>query len=309
MVNFLACDNGFAKIDEWKTRCWIQVTAPTIDELEELQKRYDLPLDFIKDIEDNEERPRIEVEDGWLMLLLRVPHKILDSNSPFGTIPMGIMLKDDLFITICHQQTEMAIDFVKYTIRKNIPQRLGIDLLLSLFLSSSVWYLKYLKQMNMEIKKAEFHLEQSIRNEELYQLMRFEKSLVYFITSLRGNEVVMARFKKYLRTSGVPYDDDLLDEVEIEIQQAYTTANIYSDILAGTMDAYASIISNNLNVIMKQLTSVSIILMIPTLIASFYGMNVPNTLEGNQFGFFIVILFSACLSLIGIWIFRRYKFF
>jgi magnesium transporter len=121
--------------------------------------------------------------------------------------------------------------------------------------------------------------------------------------------MVMTRLHKLLRTTGAPFDDDLLDEVEIELKQAYSTANIYSDILAGTMDAYASIISNNLNVIMKQLTSVSIILMIPTLVASLYGMNVPNSLAANTYGFWIIIFISCCLSLFGIWMFKRYKFF
>ena len=283
MVDFLVCDSGFASIENWIPKCWIRVTAPTQDELAQLQKKYDVPIEFIKDIEDVEERPRIEVEEGWLMTLLRVPYKIEESNSPFSTVPFGIMIKGDVFLTICHYQTDMSSDFVRYTLRKNIKELTGINLLLSLYLSSSVWYLKYLKQMNQQIKQAENQLEESIRNEELHQLMRFEKSLVYFITSLRGNEVLLARLKKYLKTNASTFDDDLLDEVEIELQQAYTTANIYSDILAGTMDAYASIISNNLNVIMKQLTSVSIILMIPTVVASMYGMNVPNSLEGNQY--------------------------
>lgn len=309
MVDFLVCENGFASVEKWMPGCWIEVTNPSQSELIELQKTYDLPIDFIKDIEDVEERPRIEVEDGWLMTILRIPYKIEESSSPFSTVPFGILLKGDIFITICHYQTDMASDFVRYTIRKNINKRTDIDLLLSLFLSSSVWYLKYLKQMNQQIKEAERSLEESIRNEELHQLMRFEKCLVYFITSLRGNEVVLARLQKYLRTSGAPFDDDLIDEVEIELKQAYTTANIYSDILAGTMDAYASIISNNLNVIMKQLTSVSIILMIPTVVASMYGMNVPNNLEANQYGFWIVIMVSICLSLFGIWMFKRHKFF
>ncbi|MEG1616494.1 MAG: magnesium transporter CorA family protein [Bacteroidales bacterium] len=309
MVEFLACDGGFAKIEKWKPGSWIQVTAPNQKELVELQAEYDVPIDFIKDIEDVEERPRIEVEEGWLLTLLRIPYKIEESNSPFSTVPFGILMKGDLFITICYFQTDMATDFVRYTVRKNVTEKTGIDLLLSLFLSSSVWYLKYLKQMNQQIKQAENQLEESIRNEELHQLMRFEKCLVYFITSLRGNEVVLARLKKYIKTSGAPFDDDLLDEVDIEVQQAYTTANIYSDILAGTMDAYASIISNNLNVIMKQLTSVSIILMIPTVVASMYGMNVPNNLESNPWGFSIIMLGSILLSLCGIWIFKRHKFF
>ena len=309
MVDYLVCNGGFSPVEKWTPNCWIEVTNPTTEELNSLQCKYNLSEDFIKDIEDVEERPRMEIEDGWLMTILRIPYKIEESSSPFSTVPFGILLKDDIFITICHFQTDMAADFIRYTIRKNIKSRTGIDLLLSLFLSSSVWYLKYLKQMNLQIKDAERQLEESIRNEELHQLMRFEKCLVYFITSLRGNEMLVARLKKYLKTTTLPFDDDLLDEVDIELQQAYSSANIYSDILAGTMDAYASIISNNLNVIMKQLTSVSIILMIPTLIASMYGMNVPNNLESTHNGFWIILAVSALFSLFGIWMFKRHKFF
>ncbi|MGL4292860.1 MAG: magnesium transporter CorA family protein, partial [Bacteroidales bacterium] len=184
MMNYQVCDGGFAPVEKWVPGCWIEVTAPTMVELDELHKKYDLPIDFIKDIEDVEERPRIEVEDGWLMTIVRIPYKIEESSSPFSTVPFGVLLKGDVFITICHFQTDMASDFVRYTVRKNISNRMDIDLLLSLFLSSSVWYLKYLKQMNQQIKEAERSLEESIRNEELHQLMRFEKCLVYFITSL-----------------------------------------------------------------------------------------------------------------------------
>jgi magnesium transporter len=301
MIDYLVCDRGFTSVNNWVSDCWIEVTCPTEEELDALQKRYDLPIDFIKDIADVEERPRIETEDGWVMTILRVPYKTDDTAVPFSTVPFGILLKDDIFITFCHYETDMVQDFVHYSLRKNITNRRRYDLLLSLFLSSSVWYLKDLKLMNSRIKDAERSLEESIRNEELHTLMRFEKCLVYFITSLRGNEMVMTRLHKLLRTTGAPFDDDLLDEVEIELKQAYSTANIYSDILAGTMDAYASIISNNLNVIMKQLTSVSIILMIPTLVASLYGMNVPNSLAANTYGFWIIIFI--------IWMFKRYKFF
>ena len=309
MIDYLICDRGFTSVNNWRPNCWIELTCPTDAELDDVQRRYDLPIDFIKDIADVEERPRIEAEDGWLMTILRIPHKTDDATVPFTTVPFGILLKGDHFITICHYETDMVQDFVHYSIRKSLTNRQGFDLLLSLFLSSSVWYLKDLKLMNSRIKDAERSLEESIRNEELHTLMRFEKCLVYFITSLRGNEMVMTRLHKHLRQTGVEFDDDLLDEVEIELKQAYSTANIYSDILAGTMDAYASIISNNLNVIMKQLTSVSIILMIPTLVASLYGMNVPNSLADNPHGFWIIIFFSCCLSLFGIWMFKRYKFF
>jgi magnesium transporter len=179
---------------------------------------------------------------------------------------------------------------------------------LKLLLSTSVWFLKYLKQINQEIKEAENQLEKSIKNEDLQTLLQIEKCLVLFTTSLKGNDILVARLKN-LRDYRDTYDPDLLEDVEIELRQALETTNIYSDIMSGMMDAYASVISNNLNVIMKQLTSISIILMIPTLIASLYGMNIPNSLEKNDYGFIIVIAMSFLLSAFGVLLFRRRKYF
>ncbi len=310
MIEYLACTNGFSLIPTWQSGAWIRVTVPTEAEIGDLISKYpDLPNEFIDDIEDEEERPRIEQDKGWLLILLRIPYRVADHTSPYATIPMGILMKGDVFITICHSHTDMVEDFVRYSVKKSLHDQTGFNLLLSLFLSSSIWYLKYLKQINLEIKAAEQLLEESIRNEELQQLMRFEKCLVFFITSLRGNKILYSLLNKYLRHTSADYNDDLLDDVEIELHQAYSTANIYSSILSTTMEAYASILSNNLNLIMKQLTSVSIILMIPTLIASFFGMNVLNGIENASFGFAIVIFISVVLSLFGIWIFKRYKFF
>jgi len=159
-------------------------------------------------------------------------------------------------------------------------------------LSSSVWFLKYLKQINNDIKEAEDQLERSIRNEDLQDLLRIEKCLVYFTTSLKGNDILLHRIKN-LRSYRDTYNPELLEDVEIELRQAQETTSVYSDILSGMMDAYASVISNNLNIVMKRLTSISIVLMIPTLIASFYGMNVPNGFE-NQTGLLGLLLLYRC---------------
>ena len=177
-----------------------------------------------------------------------------------------------------------------------------------MLLSSSVWYLKYLKQVNQKIKLAEDNVEESIKNEELQALLQIEKCLVFFMTSLKGNDILLHRIKN-LKSQRDSYDPELLEDVEIELRQAQETTNIYSDILTGMMDAYASVISNNLNAIMKQMTSISIILMIPTVIASLYGMNVPNNLEGNAYGLPIVILVSIILSVFGVFLFKKKRWF
>ena len=229
---------------------------------------------------------------------MRIPVKSNDIKLPFQTIPVGIVFKGEICVTVSFHQTEMLTDFVAYTKRKRINIKDNFDLVLKLLLSSSVWYLKYLKQVNQKIKLAEDNLEKSIKNEELQALLQIEKCLVFFMTSLKGNDILLHRIKN-IKSQKEHFDPELLEDVEIELRQAQETTNIYSDILTGTMDAYASVISNNMNTIMKQMTSISIILMIPTLIASLYGMNVPNNLENNHYGIWIVILISFLLSLFG----------
>ena len=192
--------------------------------------------------------------------------------------------------------------------RKGIVVNNKLDLILRMIYSSAVWFLKYLKQINNDVANAEKELEKSIRNEDLLRLMKLQKTLVYFNTSIRGNEVMIGRLKNIFQDTDY-LDMELLEDVIIELKQAYNTVNIYSDILTGTMDAFASIISNNVNAIMKRMTSLSITLMIPTLIASFYGMNVDIHLEGFPYAFIFIILISVILSAgTFIW-FRKIKWF
>lgn len=309
MIEFWKCTNGFKQVSEWEEDCWVRVTNPTAEELESLETQFGTPSDFIQDAEDVEERPRIESESGWLMSLLRVPNKETDNDGDvsYNTVPLAILVHNTVFITVCYYKAEMLEDFIRWTNRKHIGDRQRYDLMLSLFLSSSVWYLKYLKQMNLMMKAAEEQLEEKMDNEKLQQMMGVERYLIYFITSLRGNEVVMARLKKHLRH--LPYDEDLLDDVEVELQQAYSTANIYSDILERQRESYSSIISNNLSDIMKQLTTITIILMIMTGIASFFGMNVPNGLETWTWAFPCIFLASGLVALVSYIIFKKRNLF
>lgn len=307
MLNYFACQGGFYETDSWVSDCWINVVCPTHDDIELLKEKFDVPVSFLNDIEDNEERPRMEHEDGWRLVILRIPYKTDDNDNPFVTVPMGIISKGDLFISVCHYDVEMINDFVMFSRRKLYYGKKREDLLLHLMLSSAVWFMKYLKQVNVQIKQGEDELEKSVRNEELHRLMKLERTLVYFITSIRGNEILMIKLKSMFKQAGIDYDKDLLEDVEIEIQQAHSSANIYSHILSSMMDTFASIISNNLNIIMKRLTSISIILMIPTLIASFYGMNVPNGIETSMFGFMGIIVVSLLLSVMALVFFKKRK--
>ena len=306
MITYYKFDGEYRPVKEWEEGCWINVSHPTDEELLMLEERWKLPIDFVKDAQDADERPRIDQEDNWLLTLVRIPSKCLDDDGDpiFMTRPLAILLKDDTFVTISYFSNKVLNDFISWSNRRHQPERKGYDLLLSLLLSSSVWYLKYLKQMNVMMATAEERLEESMDNDQLQQMMGLGKFLIYFITSLRGNELVLARLKKLMRN--VPFDDDLLEDVEIEMQQAYDTASIYSNILERQQSSYASIIGNNMNVIMRTLTVITIILMVPTGIAGFYGMNVPNGMEAWVWGFPFTLLLSAFLS-VAIYVYLKRK--
>jgi len=308
MRAFYKNNDGLIEVEAWTPNCWINIECPTETEKKYLLDELQIPEAFYNDIEDVDERPRIEIENGWTLIILRIPVKSNDVKLPFQTIPVGVIFKGAICVTISFQETEMLTDFVAYTKRKRINIKDNYDLVLKLLLSSSIWYLKYLKQVNQKIKLAETNLEQSIKNEELQALLQIEKCLVFFMTSLKGNDILLHRIRN-IKSQKEHFDPELLEDVEIELRQAQETTNIYSDILTGTMDAYASVISNNMNIIMKQLTSISIILMIPTLIASLYGMNVPNNLENNRYGIWIVISMSFLLSVFGVFLFKRKRWF
>lgn len=299
---------GLVKAQSRENAVWISAVAPNAEETKFLIHDLKIPQAFYNDIEDIDERPRIEHEDGWTLIILRMPFKSADEKLPYTTAPLGVMFNKEVCVSLCFVDNELIDDFIVYSQRKTITVADNFSLVFRLLLSSSIWFQKYLKQINQGIKRAESNLEKSVRNEDLQALFRMEKCLEYFITSLKGNELLFYRIKN-LKNHKDTFDADMLEDVEIEIKQAQDTTNIYSNILTSMLDAYASVISNNLNVVMKRLTSISIILMIPTLVASLYGMNVPNSLENNPNGLYIVVVVSLVLSMLGVLMFRKKNFF
>ena len=308
MRKFLYSNGEFAERAVWQPNCWIDIEVPTSEDNLYLMSELGIPEAFLSDIQDVDERPRIEQEDGWTLMILRIPYRDVENDIPYITVPLGMIMKDEYFVTVCHYETDMLPDFIRYMQRKKLSVGKNWDWLFRLFLSSSVWYLKYLKQINNQSRAAEKELEKSIQNAELQRLLKIEKSLVFFITSLRGNDNLLIKLKN-LKNQRTFFDPDLVEDVEIELRQAQDTARIYSDILSGTMDAFASVISNNLNVIMKRMTAISLIIMIPTLVASLYGMNVKNGLEENSYGLILVVVISAAFSFLGFWSFKRKHWF
>jgi len=298
--------NGNLKtISEWQPDCWTQVTCPTDEDQRELEERFNIPDYFIDDISDTDERARYEYDDGWMLIILRIPHvKQVRSRTPFTTVPLGIIHKRDVTITVCFYETNMMIDFVSYQQKRGEGFTDFVDMTFRLFLSSSVWYLKRLKQINTLIEKAKHNLDHSVNNESLVGLSRLQDSLTYFNTSIRGNENLLQKLKFKLQVDEL--DADLIEDVNIEMTQARETTQIYASILESTMDTYSSIINNNMNTVMRTLTSVSIIMMFPTLIASLFGMNLINGMENNPLGFAIALFISIFVSGIT-WGILRYK--
>ncbi|WP_302316500.1 magnesium transporter CorA family protein [uncultured Alistipes sp.] len=304
MKTYWNTTDGLSTIDEWQPNCWIQVTCPTEEDQQELEERFKIPDYFFSDISDTDERARYEYDDGWMLIILRIPYvKEIRSRTPYTTVPLGIIHKRDVTITVCYYETNMMIDFVSFQQKRGEGFTDHVDMIFRLFLSSAVWYLKRLKQISSLIEKAKRNLDREVNNESLIGLSRLQDSLTYFITSIRGNETLLSKLKFKLQIDEL--DADLMEDVNIEMAQARETTNIYSNILESTMDTYSSIINNNMNTVMRTLTSVSIILMVPTLVSSLFGMNLLNGMETTKYGFVIAIVLSCTISGVFWWIFRH----
>ena len=304
MKTFWNTQGGLTQLTEWQPNCWIQVTCPTEDDQRQLEEQFNIPDYFLSDISDTDERARYEYDDGWMLIILRIPYvKEVRSRTPYTTVPLGIIHKRDVTITVCYYETNMMIDFVSYQQKRGVGFTDYVDMIFRLFLSSAVWYLKRLKQISMLIEKAKRNLDREVNNESLIGLSRLQDSLTYFNTSIRGNENLLQKLKFKLQIDEL--DADLIEDVNIEMTQARETTSIYSNILESTMDTYQSIINNNMNTIMRTLTSATIILMLPTLVASFFGMNLINGMENNPVGFIIAIVLSVGISVICLFIFRH----
>ena len=284
MKTYWNTQGGLSQLKEWQPNCWIQVTCPTEEDQQLLEEQFNIPDYFLSDISDTDERARYEYDDGWMLIILRIPYvKEVRSRTPYTTVPLGIIHKRDVTITVCYYETNMMIDFVSYQQKRGVGFTDHVDMIFRLFLSSAVWYLKRLKQISMLIDKAKRNLDREVNNE--------------------SNEVLLSKLKFKLQIDEL--DADLIEDVNIEMTQARETTSIYSNILESTMDTYQSIINNNMNTIMRTLTSVTIILMLPTLVASFFGMNLINGMENSPIGFIIAILISILISVASWFLFRR----
>ena len=288
---------------------WINMIAPTEEEIKLVCKKLKIQEDFIRDSLDFEEKARIDYEedDDTTLFIIDVPIMEKENNEEIhSTMPLGmIVVRDDYFITVSLKQNKIITELEKNKSKNTIITYKKSRMILQVFYKNAEVYLTELKKLNREKEKTEKELNSSMKNKELLKMLALEKSLVYFTTSLKSNEVVMEKTLRGKVIKLYEEDEDLLDDAIIENKQAMEMVKIYSDILSGTMDTYASIISNNLNIVMKVLTTITIILSIPTIIGSFWGMNVPVPFASNQYGFYIVIGVSILIAIITYLIFKK----
>lgn len=297
----------FREIDTLEKGAWINLISPTSQEVNTLCQSIGVQEDFIKYALDQEERARIDVEDDQVLILVDTPIIEKDKDTGiFSTIPVGlIIVRDDYFITVSTMDLPMINEFIDcrvkgfYTFKKT-------RFVLQFLYKVATYYLAYLKIINRETDKAEEKLKKSMRNEELIKMLSLEKSLVYFTTALKANELVMEKLMRSKVIKMYEEDEDILDDAIVENRQAIEMGTIYRDILNGTMDAYASVISNNLNIVMKLLASVTIVLSVPTIVSSLWGMNVKGLpYADNPLGFEILLAIAAVISLGAYWILKK----
>ena len=291
--------NVTSEQEEIKKGCWINMVSPSEKEIKKVCEETNISDDFIRYALDYEEKARVDIEDdGTILFIVDVPVMEKDQDAEiYTTMPVGlIVVRDDFFITVSLKKNKIITGLENSINKKKITTYKKSRFIFQFFYENASVFLRLLKQINKETEVAENILKKTQKNRELLKLLSLEKSLVYFTTSLKSNEVVMEKTLRGKIIKLYEEDEDLLEDAIIENKQAIEMSKIYSDILNGTMDAYASIISNNLNGVMKMLTSITIILAIPTLVASLWGMNVPVPFQNNPWGFLILIVGSIIVT-------------
>lgn len=284
--------------------CWINLTSPTSEELSEISSIIEIPEYVISSLKDIDEMSAIERDNNFLFIVTRTPQKNLDNvGLEYSTIPLGIIILDNYLITLCFNEN----DVITQLKTKKVYTAEKVQATLKILLISAKTYLKYLNIINKKIHIIQDNLKKSMKNKEIFDLLNIEKSLVYFSTSLNSNQFLIERLTNAF--TQFEHDKELLEDTKEENKQAIEMTNIYSNILSGMMDAFASVISNNLNMVMKILTSITLVLMMPTLVASIYGMNIALPFQKSPHAFLITMAISFALSIVSVLILWKRKLF
>ena len=309
MVKIYSTDiesNKFSEVNDIKKGCWINMVNPTQEEIAKTCESINIDDEFMKYALDFEEKARIDIEDDITLFIIDVPIIEEDEDEQiYTTMPLAMMVvRDDYFITVSLRENEIIRSFENGRMRTFATYKKS-RFVLQILYKNAEFFLSYLKKINKETEKAEDNLRENMQNKELLKMLSLKKSLVYFTTSLRSNEAVMEKTMRGKIVKLYEEDEDLLEDAIVENRQAIEMCKINNDILAGTMDVYSSIISNNLNSVMKFLTSITIVLSIPTMIASFWGMNVPLPFDKNPLGFIIMISISIVIAVVCTWLLKK----
>ena len=309
MLSYLRYDSGKLHAVNSLDQCQVvRAVAPTQPEMTLLNDQLGVPLDFLSAATDRDERPRVETDDACRLLVIRVAHHNVGSDTPYVTLAMALILTPTHIVSVCSEGS-LVWEELLGSRTKLPPPNDRVAFLCSLFLQIARQYLAMLRHIREEADAAERAIHGSMKNEMLVRMLNLEKCLVYFTTSLRANEPIWERLRRIPDRELTDNEKDLVDDVKVEFRQAQELADIYSNILSGMMDAFASIIANNQNTVMKLLTSITIILMIPTLIASIYGMNVELPFQHSSHAFLVTMALSIFLSSAGIALFFKKKWF
>jgi len=281
-------------LDKIEKNMWIHISKPNISIIEELSKKTNIDKDTLITLMDEEESAHLDIDDDYNLIVLDIP---IFNDGIYETYPFVIIYNNDYYITICKKETQL-LNLMKKKFKKIEPHK-HVRLTLQIMYRIASNYIAALKYMDNKRDELEIAIQSSMKNKDLLSLMALNKSLVYFSTSLNANKVVLSKVKRLEEYKKYEADFDLMEDVEVENNQAIEMCTIYRDILAGMIDANASIISNNLNISMKILAIITLIIEIPTLIASIFGMNLKLPLVNNKYGFYIIIGFSLLLALIS----------
>jgi len=297
------------KLERFEEGAWLHMTDPEDDEIHAVASELGLEEDYLRAALDEEESPRIESDEGQTLIIVDMPVVQAEGgNILYNTIPLGIIYFEKGIVTVCLRENTIIENFMEGRVRGFSTVK-KTRFIFQLLYRNASRFLQHLKQIDKASTLVENELHKSMKNRELIQMLKLEKSLVYFSTSLTGNEMVMEKLLRMDYIKKYPEDTDLLEDVIIENKQAIEMCNIYRDILSGTMDAFASVISNNLNIVMKLLAAITIVLSIPTIVASFFGMNTGVPWEGNPFGFWYALGIAALMSgVVAIVLWRKKMF-
>jgi len=307
---FKSEQNELIRTNTFEDGVWVNLVNPSEDEIKNVSDILNVEADFLKAALDEEERARLENDNGQTLIIVDIPIIEKDGNMDlYTTIPLAIIIIKHAIITVCLREDTLLNDFIGNKVKGFLTQY-KTRFVLQILYRNATKYLQYLRQIDRVSNKIEEDLHKSMRNKELIQMLKLEKSLVYFSTSLRANEVVLERLTRYEYVKRYPEDTELLDDVIIENRQAIEMAQIYTSILSGTMDAFASVISNNVNIVMKFLTSITLVMAIPTIISSFFGMNVTFPFATTSpAAFWIILVLTIVICLVTGYAFYKKKMF